>query len=437
MPREWISLLSWHVALLLLGAVLGWLYGNVALGILLAVLAALSWHLVNLWRLDRWLRTGQIGELPGGRTVWPQIFARIAEIREKSRRRRRRWRNLVRDLRASASAVPDGGIILNDKHEILAFNLMAQQLLGLKKGRDRGQRIENLIRHPDFVNYLRQGDFSRSVEIPAPLNGDVWLSCLMIPYGREQSLLLIRDISEGVRLERTRRDFVANASHELRTPLTVISGYLDALSDDGALPPAWHQALAEMRAQATRMRNLLDELLELARLQSAAHGSRQKVVDVAAIVAAVCKNIQALPECQQKFNVSINSPARLLGEESEIESVVSNLVSNAVRYTPPGGTITIRWDVDENGGHLSVADTGIGIAEEDISRITERFYRTDQGRARHKAGTGLGLAIVKHALRRHEAELEIQSRLGAGSTFTCHFPAHRLELSPSALSMAS
>jgi two-component system phosphate regulon sensor histidine kinase PhoR len=192
-----------------------------------------------------------------------------------------------------------------------------------------------------------------------------------------------------------------------------------------------------MRAQAGRMRNLLDDLLQLSKLQSAAHGSRQKVVDVRAIVESVCQNILALPECRQQFDIRINSSARLLGEESEIESVVSNLVSNAVRYTPPDGAITIAWDVDEDGGHLSVADTGIGIADEDISRITERFYRTDQGRARHKGGTGLGLAIVKHALRHHEAELEIQSRLGAGSTFTCHFPPHRLDLSSSAVSLAS
>jgi two-component system phosphate regulon sensor histidine kinase PhoR len=429
MPPVWTSELLRLAALLAAGALVGWLYDHAVLGAFLVALACLGWHLYNLYRLDLWLRTGRIEVVPDGLGVWPPVFARVEYIREKSRRRRRRWRELVRELRASAGAFPDGGVLLNQKHEIVTYNAAAERLLNLKKLRDRGQRIENLLRHPDFGAYIASGDFSRTIEMPAPAGGDAWISCLMIPYGPDQRLLLIRDITATVRLERTRRDFVANASHELRTPLTVITGYLDALAEDPAAPAPWRQPLGEMRAQAGRMAHLLDDLLELSRLDSAATCSLDRVVDIGAVLRSVRREALAMPEHPQTVEVEVGSPVGILGDEVEIHSVVSNLVSNAVRYTPSDGSIRIGWNVDAAGGHLAVTDTGIGIADEDIPRITERFYRTDRGRARQKGGTGLGLAIVKHSLRRHEAELEVRSRLGEGSTFVCHFPPHRLALS--------
>ena len=429
MPRAWVSLLSRQLALLVVGGVIGWLYDGVILGVCVTAVALLAWQLLNLWHLERWLRTGRIDALPGGNGVWPQIFARIEFIQERSRRRRRRWRQLVRELRSSARAFPDGGVVLNARHEIVIYNASARRLLGLRKRRDRGQRIENLIRHPDFVAYLARGEFNQSVEIPAPAGSDQHLSCLLIPYGPDQRLLLIRDITAAVRTERIRRDFVANASHELRTPLTVITGYLDTIADDPQAPAIWRQPVVEMRTQAGRMRQLLDDLLELSRLEAAAPTSLDHAVDMTALLETARKEALAVPGHPQQVEVRVTSGARLLGEESEIRSVVSNLVSNAVRYTPPEGSVIISWSSDEDGGYLAVTDTGIGIAEEEIPRITERFYRTDSGRAQQKGGTGLGLAIVKHALRRHEAELEVRSQLGAGSTFTCHFPPHRLALS--------
>jgi two-component system, OmpR family, phosphate regulon sensor histidine kinase PhoR len=209
----------------------------------------------------------------------------------------------------------------------------------------------------------------------------------------------------------------------------VITGYLDALAEDESLPAAWHQPLAEMRTQSLRMAQLLNDLLELSRLESAPPCSLERAVDMVAVVQTARKEALAMPEHPKNVDVDIGSSVHVLGDETEIHSVVSNLVSNAVRYTPPEGSIRISWNVDANGGHLAVSDTGIGIAEDDIPRITERFYRTDRGRARQKGGTGLGLAIVKHSLRRHDADLEVQSRLGEGSSFICHFPRHRLALS--------
>ncbi len=418
-----------HLGLVVAGGLVGWLYDEVLVGALAMALALLAWQQFNLWRLDEWLRTGRIDAMPDGRGVWPQVFARIDFIQERSRRRRRRWRQLVRELRASAQAFPDGGVVLNARHEIVTYNAAARRLLGLKKRRDRGQRIENLIRHPNFVAYMEKGEYHQSVEIPAPAGGDQHISCLLIPYGPEQRLLLVRDITAAVRTERIRRDFVANASHELRTPLTVIAGYLDSLSEDESAPAVWRQPVQEMRVQAERMRQLLDDLLELSRLEVAAPSSLDHAVDMAAVLEMARKEALAVPGHPERVEVRLESTARLLGEASEIQSVVSNLVSNAVRYTPREGSVVISWSTDEEGGHLAVADTGIGIAADEIPRITERFYRTDSGRARQKGGTGLGLAIVKHALRRHEAELEVASQIGAGSTFTCHFPRRRIALS--------
>jgi two-component system phosphate regulon sensor histidine kinase PhoR len=428
MSAAWSAFLLRLALALAVGVLIGWLYGWPGTGGFIVAFGLLVWHLLHLYRLDHWLRTGDIAEMPDGSGVWPQVFAKIEFIRERSRRRRRRWRQLVRELRSSARVFPDGGVILNARREIVVYNEAARRLLSFRTRRDRGQRIENLIRHPDFVAYLDQGNFELPVEIPGPA-ADSWLSCMMIPYGPDQSLLLIRDITLNVRLERMRRDFVANASHELRTPLTVISGYLDTMADGADTPEAWRQPVGEMLIQANRMRHLLDDLLQLSKLESASVSSTERTVDVAAVLATARKEALALPEHPQRIDVEVQNPAKLLGEELEIQSIVSNLVSNAVRYTPADGTITIRWSADDEGGHLSVSDTGMGIAEDEIPRITERFYRTDRGRARQKGGTGLGLAIVKHALRRHEAELEVTSRVGQGSTFTCHFPRHRLALS--------
>lgn len=411
------------------GALIGWFYGHLLLGVLLVALASLGWHLYNLYRLDDWLRGGQLEGVPDGAGVWPPVFAHIEYMREKSRRRQRRWRDLLRELRVSAGAFPDGGVLLNARHEIVTFNAAAERLLSLKKSRDRGQRIENLLRHPDFVAYLAAGDFSSSLELPAPVGGDTWISCLLIPYGPDQRLLLAHDITDAVRMERMRRDFVANASHELRTPLTVITGYLDILAEDDCVPADWHMPLTEMRSQAARMTQLLDRLLELSRLETTAAGSLECAVDVGELLEEARREAHVGAVQPRMVEVDVASEARIRGDPLELRSVVSNLLSNALRYTPPEGTVRISWHVDETGGHLVVADTGIGIAQEDIPRLTERFYRTDQGRARQKGGSGLGLAIVNHCLRRHEAMLAIRSHPGEGSTFSCHFPPHRLVLS--------
>jgi two-component system phosphate regulon sensor histidine kinase PhoR len=346
-------------------------------------------------------------------------------LHRRKRFHKQRLIQLFRELRRSTAAMPDGVIILNATREIVWFNRTAGRLLNLRRKVDLGLRIDNLIRAPDFIRYLAQADFSEPVFITWPTGGELNLSIQMIPYG-DQQMMLVRDVTRQTRLEAMRRDFVANASHELRSPLTVISGYLDAMGEEGALDPSWAGPIGEMRRQAQRMNAIVHDLLELSKLESADKEAGEELVDVGGMLALLRKEVLALPSHPKDLVLKLDSTAKLLGEEAEIHSAFSNLVANAVKYTPPEGMIEIRWWTDDAGGHFSVRDTGIGIAAEHIPRLTERFYRVDPGRARQHGGSGLGLAIVKHALQRHGARLEIESEEGRGSTFTCHFPQRRL-----------
>jgi two-component system phosphate regulon sensor histidine kinase PhoR len=364
--------------------------------------------------------------MPWGGGVWARVYAQVGYTKERTRASRRKWRQLIKELRASAKAFPDGGVVLNESREIVNYNKAARQLLGLKKKRDRGQRIENLLRHPDFVTYAAHADRRKSIEIPAPGGGEGWLSCRIIPYGPGQSLLLVRDITQTVKMEAMRRDFVANASHELRSPLTVIAGYLETLSEDDALPENWQGPVADMRAQANRMSELVRDLLRLAKLESSESCTDNQVVDIVGLLTSARKDALASPQHPERIELVFDSKNKILGDKLEIQSIVSNLLSNAIRYTPQDGSVTITWGEDKHGGYLNFTDTGIGIAAEDLPRLTERFYRADGGRDREKGGTGLGLAIVKHALMRHDARLEVRSQLGKGSSFICHFPPERL-----------
>jgi two-component system phosphate regulon sensor histidine kinase PhoR len=247
------------------------------------------------------------------------------------------------------------------------------------------------------------------------------------------SLTRLRDVTSEARLESMRKDFVANASHELRSPLTVISGYLDALADEPGLDPTWQEPVQEMRRQSDRMRGIVQDLLELSRLE--AHGGEAEAteVDVGGMLALIRKDALARPQRPAVIELHLDSDALLQGSESELHSIFANLVSNAVKYTPADGRVDIRWWTDPKGGHLEVRDTGIGIPAEHLPRLTERFYRVDAGRSRKLGGSGLGLAIVKHALQRHGGRMDVASVEGQGSTFTCHFPASRLVARPRAV----
>lgn len=416
------------VLLSLLGALLGWWFDQVAIGVAVVLAGYLTVHLRHLYALRMWLESPKHYELPETGGVWGEVFVKLVDIERRNRKRKKRLGAIVAEFQASTAALPDGAVVLAEQGEIAWFNKAAQALLGLRVPQDYGIRISNLIRHPAFADYLDDGRYDGEVEVPSPINRSIALSLQVIPYGINQRLLIVRDVSEMRRLEVARRDFVSNASHELRTPLTVLRGYLDVIEPEtqqrGALA-LWRMPVAEMRAQSNRMEALIADMLKLAKLESEVE-IRQDVIDAPRLLAQAVDEAGLLSKGQHKIDAAIDTGLFLFGRDVELQSIFSNLVSNAVRYTPEHGQITVRWSADEEGAHFSVTDTGIGIPEADIPRLTERFYRIDVGRSRASGGTGLGMSIVKHALERHEGRLDIASRPGAGSTFTCHFPDHRV-----------
>jgi two-component system, OmpR family, phosphate regulon sensor histidine kinase PhoR len=392
----------------------------------------LLWQLGRLTRLVRWLRTDRPEPAPEFGGLWGDAVAMIVRLHRRKQYHKSRLLRLLRELRRSTTAMPDGVVVLNPHAEILWFNRTAGRLLGLRGKSDVGMRVENLVRHPEFVGYLRGGQYSAPLVFRPSATVEQYLSLQIVPYGTGQLLMLVHDVTRQVRLEAMRKDFVANASHELRSPLTVISGYLETLAQDPGLDPDLAGPLEEMRRQAQRMNLIVQDLLELSRLESSEHEIKGAPIDVEALIAQLRQDVAARPTPHPSVDLAIETAAGLQGDEAQIHSAFRNLVDNAVKYTPPEGRVRIRWWEDATGGHLAVSDTGIGIAPEHIPRLTERFYRADLGRSRATGGSGLGLAIVKHVLQRHGGTLAIESTEGQGSTFTCHFPPERLVASPRA-----
>jgi two-component system phosphate regulon sensor histidine kinase PhoR len=414
------------LATVALGLGFGWLFGTPWAGLACALAIHLAWQLVNLFRVEWWLRHRSYADAPDLGGVWGEIIAQIVRLHRRKRFHKQRFVQLIRQLQRSTAALPNGVVILNGQREIIWFNRMAGRLLSLRRTADLGLRIENLLREPEFARYLALQDYSNPVVIH-PTTEDCYLSLQVVPYGDGQQLLLVNDVSRQMRLEAVRRDFVANASHELRSPLTVISGYLETLSQDPALDRDLQGPVAEMRRQAERMTGIIRDLLELSRLEETDEVVGGEPIDIAALLSILRKDVLARPSHPRDVRVRIDSDVYLIGDEPEIHSAFSNLVDNAAKYTPPEGSIEMRWWVDDEGAHFCVTDTGMGIPAEHIPRLTERFYRVDAGRSRATGGSGLGLAIVKHVLQRHGADLEVKSTLGMGSTFTCHFPLQRVQ----------
>jgi two-component system phosphate regulon sensor histidine kinase PhoR len=412
---------------LALGLALGALMRSPWAGLALMLAVMLAQQFVNLLRLRRWLRRDQLvlaPELPG---PWGELVALVLRLFRRKQFHKQRLLRLLRELRRSTAAMPDGVVVLNPQAEILWFNRTAARLLGFRGKADFGMRIDNLVRQPEFVRYLRAGDFATPVIVRSAIGAEQYLSVQIVPYGNGQLLALVRDVTREARLGAMRRDFVANASHELRSPLTVISGYLETLTQEPELDPLVAGPLLEMRRQALRMTGIVQDLLELSRLESSEREAPAEPINVLALMAQLRQDVLARAHHPAEVQVLADSSDLLLGEEGQIHSAFANLVDNAAKYTPPEGSVHIRWWTDESGGYFAVSDTGIGIAPEHIPRLTERFYRVDAGRSRSTGGSGLGLAIVRHVLQRHGAALSIESEEGRGSRFVCHFPRARLQ----------
>ncbi len=424
MPNPWVAE-SWRIAgiVFIFGAV-GLLFGQLAAFLLLGLLAYLIWHVDNLFRLYRWLLRGKKLQPPEAAGIWGEVFNRLYRLQQRDHRRKRKLAAMVKRFRDLTSALPDVTVVLGPQEDIQWFNTAAEVQLGLKPVQDVGQRLDNLIRHPSFSEYLHRADFSEPVEIPSPVDPERLLSFRVINYGKKQRLVVARDVTRVRQLERMRREFVANVSHEMRTPLTVIAGFLETMEDaeDGGLEP-WSRSVELMRQQTARMQHMVEDVLLLSRLEMGDSGASLEDVSVPAMLSSICDDAVLL-SADNKHDIQLEAdPAVWLhGYSRELHSAFSNLVFNAVKYTPARGTVRICWYADEQGAHLEVSDSGIGIAKEHIPRLTERFYRVDVARSRDSGGTGLGLAIVKHVLNRHRGRLRVESELGKGSTFICDFP---------------
>jgi two-component system phosphate regulon sensor histidine kinase PhoR len=420
-----------HVSLIVAGLVaalgIGWIAGRPALLAAAYLALVVAYQTRNLIRFERWLRLRSSMRPPNMHGLWADVLDVATRLYRRKNFHKRRVLMLLREFRRMTSAMPDGAIRLGPSREIVWFNRTAGRWLGLRRKVDYGIRIENLVRQPDFVEYVERGANTPGPRVQIPKFGDHWFEFNLVTTSTwDLQLLIVRDVTSESRLENMRRDFVANASHELRSPLTVIGGYLDSLVEDPTLDEAWREPVREMRRQSDRMRSIIQDLLELSRLEAGGGEAEGPPVDVAGMLALIRKEVMARPEPPAEFALVIDADALILGAESELHSIFYNLVSNAVKYTPRTGSIRVRYWVDESGGHVAVTDTGIGIPAEHIPRLTERFYRVDSGRSRRLGGSGLGLAIVKHALQRHGARLEIESEEGKGSTFVCHFPSSRV-----------
>ncbi len=384
----------------------------------------------TFWRLRRyglWLQSGSRRSNEDG-ALWGALY-RIPALRQRRElARRRRLVQLLRAFRTTAAALPDATVVLDGSGAILWFNVAATRLLGLSYPQDIGGHFSNLVRSPRVTRWLEGGDWSEPLmDLPAPVDDAVRLGLRIIPYAQGQRLLVARDMSKLMQLEQVRRDFVANVSHELRTPLTVVHGYLDLIEPDQS--PELEPILLELRTQSRRMTQIVEDLLTLSRLEAQDSLPEERVA-MGGMLQTLRREAEALSLGRHAISIALRTDVDINGSPKELHSAFSNLVSNAVRYTPAGGRIEIVWELRDGQPVFKVSDTGQGIAPSHLPRVTERFYRVSSSRSRDTGGTGLGLSIVKHVLQLHQARLTIDSEVGVGSTFSCVFGAERICAAP-------
>lgn len=396
--------------------------------------AYLLGHLYWLHKLNQWLNKPMLNHIPNGSGVWEDIFASLYQEYRRHSRNQTQLSSALGRFRHAASALPDGVVVLNAANEIEWCNPPAEKKLGLNLKQDENQPINYLVRHGDFVSYLNEEDYAEPIKLKSWRNSDVTLEIQLIPFGTKQKLLICRDVSQLEKLEAMRRDFIANVSHELRTPLTVVGGFVETLLDmEGAVPENTRSYFNMMQDQTSRMARLIEDLLTLSHIESNAQPPEDTEINMQALINMLLNDGNALSLNKHTITLDAEPNVNLIGALEELQSALGNLVSNAVRYTPAGGKIVISWKM-QNDGHavFSVKDNGIGIEQQHIDRLTERFYRVDRSRSRETGGTGLGLSIVKHILTRHQAKLQISSvpqdgiHAEHGSTFSVIFPKARI-----------
>ena len=388
----------------------------------------LVYSYINLARLGKYVQSDSIETMPLPSGFWEEVFFKLQRLVKNLKQRLRNIEQQHEHFIEAFQASPNGIVMLDESDQIEWCNSIAERFFGLIFKRDVMQRINFLIRRPEFIQYLNKRNFDEPLLLER-MGPDSSLTLMLqaFPFGNQRNLLLIQNITDLQKADAMRRDFVANVSHEMRTPITVLMGFLETVQSLELEKNQRDQYFEMMMSQAQRMKSLVEDLLTLANLEANALPAALNTVNIETSMALLKNDAEALSHGNHSFTFEVLNPENVLGDEREILSAFSNLVSNAIRYTPDAGSIHVKWRINEDGqGEFSVTDTGPGIAPEHLSRLTERFYRVDRSRSRDTGGTGLGLAIVKHIASRHQAQLTIESMPGKGSTFMLRFPKERL-----------
>ena len=410
-----------------------WLVSSAIVALLvfsIGLLIYLYRHIAWLHQLHIWFKNPVLKQIPEGSGVWEDVFAALLRYERSNNNDQSELSSALERFNLTANAIPDGLVILGASNEIEWCTPHAENQLGLDITTDKNLPIVNLLRDSHFIAYLYSEAYDEPFKLKSWRNPELTLEIQLIPFANQQKLLICRDMTQLEKVDAMRRDFIANVSHELRTPLTVVGGFLETLGDmEGAVPDAIKSYFAMMQDQTSRMRRIIEDLLTLSTIESNVEAPDDIEIDMTSMLKTIQNDAsglsQILYKSKHKIHLDADATLNLSGAQDELQSALSNLVSNAVRYTPKAGEIFITWQLINEQPVFAVRDTGIGIEQQHIDRLTERFYRVDRGRSRETGGTGLGLSIVKHILIRHQAKLEITSEIGVGSTFSVIFPKAR------------
>jgi two-component system phosphate regulon sensor histidine kinase PhoR len=408
--------------------IVGIVIGHILPILLLGCISYIAWTLFQIKQLEHWLQKRLLSNIPDASGVWGNIFDHLSREKKRQIKEKKRLKGIIHRVETMTGALNDAVILLNSDQTISWLNESSQDLLSLKKT-DIDSPITNLIRNPLWVNYLNHGDHTLPLVLPSTYNIEQRLEFRINHFGDGESLLIVRDVTRLYKLEQMRKDFVANVSHELRTPLTVISGYLETLEDSMSLDARWQKPVQQMQQQASRMTTLINDLTMLSILETEGLNKKQSSVQLLPLLQMIMDTAQSVSgDKNHELQLECDPTVAIIGNDRELHSAFSNLITNAIKYSPPEKQITVKVGKNFTGGvDVKVIDNGYGIERQHIHRLTERFYRVDASRSIETGGTGLGLAIVKHILARHDARLNISSRINQGSTFSAIFPKNRVE----------
>ena len=389
---------------------------------LLSLSCLLLLHTFWIYKLSKWLNNPSLSNLPHGTGIWQHIFTKHYQILKENKKSKKNLVSTLDQFTQAAEALMDGVVALNEDNEIIWSNRKSQVMLNLNTKKDTGHPINYIFRNTDLIKYLDKGDYEESIKIDLNTQSNKIIEIKVVFFGDKQKVLIAKDISQAIKIESDRKEFISNVSHELKTPLTVISGFIETLGGMFKTNEKNHKNILKMMgAQAYRMSKLIDDLLLLSNVESSISQNRSEKLLINTIINKIKKDISVLDAKNHKIKYQINNDLKIYGSKKEIESAFTNLITNAIRYTDKNGSVTISWGLINGLPIFEVRDTGNGIEQKHINRITERFYRVDLDRSRDSGGTGLGLSIVKNIIKQHDGELKISSEVGKGSSFKLIF----------------